>query len=153
MFLDTFSDVNECDQNVCLNSATCINTNGSYFCTCASGWQGQHCDEGKKKEPNAVSSKISFIAVNSPSNTFRSFWVCVLDIDECLLNPCHRDREICNNSIGSYSCSCVAGWIGDDCDQGKQYYPHNPVLMKERAYDNCCAFYPTLLNFLKMLSA
>ena len=36
-----------------------------------------------------------------------------VDINECLLNnhDCHADAE-CNNTIGSYSCSCKSGYIG-----------------------------------------
>lgn len=31
------SDVNECQNNVCMADATCKNTEGSYNCTCNSG--------------------------------------------------------------------------------------------------------------------
>ena len=42
-----------------------------------------------------------------------------LDIDECKLNTdaCH-DNAICENIIGSYTCSCIDGFTGDgvSCD-------------------------------------
>ena len=35
--------MNECIQMPCQNGATCINTDGSYMCTCAPGWSGPNC--------------------------------------------------------------------------------------------------------------
>lgn len=41
-------DVDECQKtDLCKHNGTCINSNGSYVCDCADGWQGQHCEEGK----------------------------------------------------------------------------------------------------------
>ena len=34
------------------------------------------------------------------------------DLDECLSNPC-------TNKPGGYRCSCVTGWTGEHCDEGK----------------------------------
>lgn len=48
------------------------------------------------------------------------FFICVIlcaDIDECLNMPC-KNGATCNNKPGSYSCSCSAGWTGEDCDEG-----------------------------------
>lgn len=39
-------DRNECLRNPCLNGATCVNTMGSYYCTCIDGWEGDLCDKG-----------------------------------------------------------------------------------------------------------
>ena len=40
------TDIDECLASPCKNGAQCTNTDGSYTCTCASGWQGQNCDIG-----------------------------------------------------------------------------------------------------------
>ncbi|XP_078670794.1 uncharacterized protein LOC144910946 isoform X1 [Branchiostoma floridae x Branchiostoma belcheri] len=37
-------DIDECIQGACLNGATCLNTLGSYSCTCRDGWTGQNCE-------------------------------------------------------------------------------------------------------------
>ena len=41
-----------------------------------------------------------------------------LDVNECLAKPC-RNGGTCKNTVGSYTCACVAGWKGHDCEQGK----------------------------------
>lgn len=50
-----------------------------------------------------------------------SHFVCYLpdeDIDECSTWPCENDGA-CLNSDGSYSCTCVEGWTGINCDKGE----------------------------------
>jgi hypothetical protein len=34
----------DCTGNLCTNGATCVSTGGSYTCTCAHAWVGDHCD-------------------------------------------------------------------------------------------------------------
>ena len=45
---NTCTDINECSTNThgCQNGATCLNTDGSYTCTCVMGWTGDMCDTG-----------------------------------------------------------------------------------------------------------
>ena len=42
------TDINECttDTHGCENGATCLNTDGSYTCTCVMGWTSDMCDTG-----------------------------------------------------------------------------------------------------------
>ena len=42
-----FLDRNECLNSPCDNGGTCVNTIGSYYCTCLDGWEGKHCTAGK----------------------------------------------------------------------------------------------------------
>lgn len=40
----------------------------------------------------------------------------IIDIDECLngtLNDCHPLFAVCNNTHGSYNCSCLSGYDGE----------------------------------------
>ena len=41
-----------------------------------------------------------------------------LDINECATTPC-RNGGSCNNTIGSYVCSCPPGWVGKNCGHSK----------------------------------
>ena len=36
----------------------------------------------------------------------------VLEIDECMSNPCHTNA-VCKDAINSYDCTCQEGFTGD----------------------------------------
>ena len=43
----TVLDVDEClTSEPCLNGAKCVNTLGSYNCSCKPGYTGRHCGKG-----------------------------------------------------------------------------------------------------------
>ena len=46
--INLLSDINECDANPCQNNGTCYNTMGSFTCTCATGYDGDTCQNGKE---------------------------------------------------------------------------------------------------------
>ena len=41
-----------------------------------------------------------------------------LDIDECASNPCENGGS-CSDGIDSYTCDCLDGYDGADCENGK----------------------------------
>ena len=47
-----------------------------------------------------------------------SIFYFILDIDECLNDPCLHNGN-CTNTDGSYTCSCVPQWTGYNCQTGK----------------------------------
>lgn len=46
----SFLDINECDTNPCENGGQCTNSEGSFTCSCAGGWRGPACNQGKFSE-------------------------------------------------------------------------------------------------------
>ena len=42
----------------------------------------------------------------------------ITDIDECASNPC-QNGGTCNDNINSYTCSCIPGYTGNNCEIGK----------------------------------
>ena len=43
----------------------------------------------------------------------------LLDIDECHNNPCNNSVS-CTNSVGGYTCNCIGGFEGKNCEVGKR---------------------------------
>ncbi|XP_041838104.1 adhesion G protein-coupled receptor E5 isoform X2 [Melanotaenia boesemani] len=91
-------DYDECEEkpSICGNNSNCINTNGSYYCQCLSGYKGNH-------------GKTNFTAVEGPC----------IDINECTenLHSCGH-LAICQNQIGNYSCICMSGYIKNSSSPG-----------------------------------
>lgn len=51
----------------------------------------------------------------------------LLDIDECASSPCQYGG-ICEDAVNSYTCSCLMGSAGTNCENGKfvnRYYSSN----------------------------
>uniref|UniRef100_A0A8C7E6K2 coagulation factor Xa n=1 Tax=Naja naja TaxID=35670 RepID=A0A8C7E6K2_NAJNA len=44
-----------------------------------------------------------------------AFWNVYVDGDQCLSNPCHYGGT-CKDGIGNYTCTCLAGYQGKNCD-------------------------------------
>ena len=45
----------------------------------------------------------------------------VLDNNECYSRPCQHGST-CNDLINDYSCTCLPGFIGKDCEHGNYLY-------------------------------
>ena len=105
-----YSDIDECSasQDDCHTNASCSNTEGSYGCQCVPGFTG----DGFTCSSNKYNIMIPWCQHHT--DLFFS------DIDECVdsnLNNCSMNAN-CSDSIGSYDCTCSAGYVGDGyfCD-------------------------------------
>ncbi|KAG2494967.1 hypothetical protein HYH03_006901 [Edaphochlamys debaryana] len=88
------TDINECTTNNPCVRGTCDNTIGSYTCTCPLGYGGANCQ---------TQCPTGFTGTS-----------CDTDINECTTNnPCVRGT--CDNTIGSYTCTCPLGYGGANC--------------------------------------
>ena len=46
------------------------------------------------------------------------FDYCIVDIDECELNPC-LNQGTCTDGFQTYTCTCKTGFSGKNCEIGK----------------------------------
>ncbi|XP_041647813.1 adhesion G protein-coupled receptor L4 isoform X2 [Cheilinus undulatus] len=84
------NDDNECENvtNICGDRGICTNTEGSYYCTCVSGYTSTGLD---KFQPNDGTECI--------------------DIDECMSGQVCGPNSYCHNKIGSFYCTCQRDYI------------------------------------------
>lgn len=106
MMLSNFPDINECNDTELVHECdhTCINTIGSYACTCNSGYNlnvdGRTCD----------GTLLIVLLLESLQFIFTCF--SVSDIDECANNN-DLCAQACINTPGSYTCDCNPGYTLD----------------------------------------
>ena len=100
--LSILSDVNECQSsNDC--QQVCINTNGSYSCACNVGF---HLSIDQQSCIGTYATTCTTVSIHC--TLYYCFHIfCELDIDECEFSNC---SQICNNTEGSYQCSCKEGF-------------------------------------------
>ncbi|CAD5125803.1 DgyrCDS14009 [Dimorphilus gyrociliatus] len=137
-------DVNECTGlNQC--QQLCINTPGSYVCSCRVGYQLKQdrfsCEDIPEcgtnlaakcdiKYGKCIEEPGSFSCRCDSGFQLDKKGTCV-DIDECLTSNGDCERH-CINTFGSYECSCGLGYKTDPVDQRRC------IEINECEYDNEC---------------
>ena len=122
-----YLDNDECAAGTdnCALNADCLNTEGSYVCTCKAGYHGNgttcielnECNDAIHP-PNCHAHAHCVDKVNSyQCECLRGYTgsgeMCT-DIDECgLEHPICDHNGICSNSEGSFTCTCAQGYSGD----------------------------------------
>lgn len=119
------TDVNECDGgSACgAGAASCVNTVGSYQCTCLAGFVGPAVggtctDVNECTEVPCGTSSVgcenlpgSYACMCSSGYAAPLAGGTCVDIDECAMaTTCGTARADCDNTVGSYQCSCNAGY-------------------------------------------
>ena len=93
-------DINECASGNGGCAQTCTNNVGSYQCSCGTGYN-LNSDNHGCDGMSSIQGLLIIIAIAS----------CIIypDINECTLGT-NNCNHICHNTIGSYYCSCNAGY-------------------------------------------
>ena len=118
-------DIDEClSGHNCDQNSTCVNSLGSFTCSCNSGYfgDGKTCEKGDCTDDVCSFNEECVSPTKLDCRCITGFernvsQICV-DVDECLTDTeiCHSSAN-CTNAIGSYSCSCDAGYKsnGNSC--------------------------------------
>ena len=103
-----YTDVDECEFAIdnCNENAECINTVGSFICSCSSGFTGDGmiCDGMFRMRDE----------LHTIQNSKCEHDIFAEDIDECEvgIHNCNKNAQ-CINTVGSFFCSCLPGYTGD----------------------------------------
>ena len=105
--------MDECSQNTdnCDTNAICSNTPGSFVCQCEEGFSG----DGISCSSKAIHFKWfidHFRKFFTQVFIFKDNYLFILDINECLTNPCNLNAR-CTDNQGSFVCQCNAGYSGN----------------------------------------
>uniref|UniRef100_A0A8B9LZJ9 Fibrillin 2 n=1 Tax=Astyanax mexicanus TaxID=7994 RepID=A0A8B9LZJ9_ASTMX len=134
--LRSCTDVDECEEepDIC-DGGQCTNVPGEYHCLCYDGFTSsmttKSCIDVNECELNSnicmfgecENTKGSFICHCEVGYSVKKGSSGCTDIDECQIDAHNCDRNAnCVNIPGSFSCTCMEGWIGngvkcDDVDE------------------------------------
>ena len=120
-------NLNECESNPCRNNGTCVGGWNGYNCTCADGFEGNHCEGGNIqicKTQITLSVKVRF-AVNI----------------KCLSDPCQNRGTCIDDAVNGYTCLCAQGYSGNNCKGSykKKILKNNKIdLISNDCFRNHC---------------
>ncbi|CAH1245436.1 SCUBE1 [Branchiostoma lanceolatum] len=137
------TDIDECLTNNAGCQHTCVNTAGSYYCTCRIGYllsQGHNCEDINEClignggcQHNCINTEGSYSCTCRTG--YQQAEQSCYDIDECSSNN-GGCQQVCENTEGSFSCSCRNGYqlVGtsdctdiDECSSDNGGCEHNCV--------------------------
>ena len=106
-----------------MNGGTCTNRNGSFSCTCLSGYTGIICENTLKSclsypcNKGICTDTVTGFSCNCDGTGYEGS-VCEVDIDECsrFLHFC-CNSSTCVNTLGGYNCSCAPRFYGRYCNE------------------------------------
>ena len=132
-------DINECgsnDLNNCHENAQCINTEGSFTCSCNPGYTGDGvaCTSKLLMQKNIFGMNKIFRLIHSIYTmymyTYLLACMCSADINECEqeIHSCSPYAN-CTDTDGSFNCTCREGFEGDGFNcTGMYLHKHSCVL-------------------------
>lgn len=100
-------DVDECIQNPCHPSAKCLNTPGSFQCTCSNGNVGDPYTEPGCNKPNECKRH----------DDCASNLACVKGKCTELCNDACGNNALCHMTDHATACTCPLGYLGDAFDK------------------------------------
>ncbi|XP_070577171.1 protein jagged-1-like isoform X1 [Ptychodera flava] len=113
-------NINDCENHLCQNQATCVDGLNSYTCICAEGWEGLYCHIDKNEcEHNPCRNNGT--CVDLPADFFcqcADGWkgkTCNSRTSHCDKNTC-RNGGVCSDQGEFFSCDCPVGWHGRTCN-------------------------------------
>lgn len=114
-------NVDDCQDDPCLNGGTCVDQVNSFRCQCVPGYVGRVCQDKVDyclAKPCANGGRCipgtnDYRCACKPGFTGKD---CSVDVDECRSAPC-KNGGTCRNRVNGFLCMCPEGWHGDTCGE------------------------------------
>ncbi|XP_071094759.1 uncharacterized protein [Haliotis cracherodii] len=140
---DCTKDIDECLSNPCLNGGTCRNGNNSFSCECGSDYGGKVCEvRNDQCLSNSCGSQGTCV---DDYMTGRTLCVCASGYESvnnvcvlenlCSSTPC-MNGATCESNAFSYSCRCLPGYEGFQCQHETDECASNPCKNGATCVDN-----------------
>lgn len=105
----------QCDPMPCNEDGflSCKDGQAAFTCICKPGWQGDKCQFGMCEKPLPPgSSGLTAWQISEGGISLKILYFPNVDVNECKdpLNANGGCSQICNNTPGSYHCSCRSGF-------------------------------------------
>ncbi|XP_076313154.1 uncharacterized protein LOC143226281 isoform X2 [Tachypleus tridentatus] len=122
--------VDKCESNPCKHGGTCIDTQGSYFCSCRPGFKGQNCEIPYCPSNYCRNGGSCYLMVTGsfgclcpPDYSGNRCDIRTVERNPCLINNC-QNGGVCRRTDQSYKCSCPSNFIGDHCEYVRCHDPY-----------------------------
>ncbi|KYO34537.1 crumbs-like protein 1 isoform A [Alligator mississippiensis] len=133
-------EIDECLSQPCSNGATCHDSLGNYFCTCALGFLGDLCEiniDECASQPclngGQCIDDVNRYSCNCTSTGFMGLH-CETLIPLCWSQPCHNNAT-CEDDADNYTCHCWPGYTGSHCETDINECSSNPCLYESECVE------------------
>ena len=102
-FNNTIIDIDECAESTSGCAQICTNQDGSYSCSCGSGYRlgvDEHGCEG---------TNLFIIATRHHCRTM-TMTITIIDVNECTDENLNSCEQLCNNTAATHTCLCFDGY-------------------------------------------
>lgn len=145
-------NLDDCADGPCKNGGMCVDGDNTFTCSCTPFWVGDTCeiniDECKSlpclNGGNCIdytdSLTIGYVCDCSETGFHGQY--CEDNRDECLLfaaNPC-QNGGTCIDQLNDYSCACVRGYSGKNCEVNIDECKPNPCKNAGTCHDGVGIF-------------
>jgi hypothetical protein len=125
-----YTSVNHCENEPCLNGATCTSSLQGYTCACTPGFSGTDCETNIDECAGnpCLNGATCADGINGYACACAAGYVgqhCETEIDECASGPC-LNGGVCSDLVNAYACSCPAGFSGAECQTNIDECSGNP---------------------------
>ncbi|XP_031570151.1 delta-like protein D isoform X2 [Actinia tenebrosa] len=132
-----------CSAQPCHNDGACMRKKRGFYCSCAPGYIGTHCETRKECDPDTCKNG----GTCTEESMGRHLCTCAVGfrgenceaVSKCHPNPCRNGGE-CSETEESYNCLCKEGYKGKNCEDINQCDP-NPCKNAGTCFEQDGDFY------------